>query len=322
MLPFLRGAAGLAVVVLLLIGPVLFSPGTEVLGSEHTDLCLQFLPWRQFGFAALARGHWPLWNPHIFGGVPYFADVQSALLYLPNLVFLVLPLAAAANASIALHLWMLGVFTLGWALRRGLSPLAAWVTGSSAMLSSCVVMQVYAGHLTNLTAMTWAPLIFACVEEALSAASERRRRLAWLAAMFGVTQQILAGHPQYVYYTALALAVHTTLRARRARVYVALASVYVAAALLSAAQLLPSVEAARDTLRAQPVPYAFASMFAFPVENLLTAVAPFAFGNDIHLPYWGRWYSGRPPRSSASARWYARSTARATRSSPANARCC
>ena len=65
---------------------------------------------------------------------------------------------------------------------------------------------------------------------------------------------------------------------------------YGGAVVLAAAQILPGIEAGRDTLRGVGVPYEFAAMFSFPPENLITWVVPAFFGDMVHFPYWGRWY--------------------------------
>src|SRR2546421_357374 len=100
----------LLALTLAMFGDVLFAGGTRVVGHPMTDLYLQFLPWRDFGFHELATGNLALWNPYIFGGAPYFGAMQAALLYPPNWLFLILPLAAAVNWSIALHVFVIGAF--------------------------------------------------------------------------------------------------------------------------------------------------------------------------------------------------------------------
>ena len=67
-----------ALLTIAVLGDALFAPWFRVLGGAGSDLQMQFIPWRQFGFGELSRGHLPLWNPHIFGGAPYFAGFQSA----------------------------------------------------------------------------------------------------------------------------------------------------------------------------------------------------------------------------------------------------
>src|SRR5688572_8737651 len=126
---------------------VLFAPGGRVLGAEHTDMFTQFIPWREFGFGELARGNLALWNPHVFGGVPFFAGWQAALLYPPNWLFLAAPLPLAMNWTIALHVYLLGAFMFAWALERGLHPLAAFLCGAALMLSGPFFLHLYPGHI-------------------------------------------------------------------------------------------------------------------------------------------------------------------------------
>src|SRR5205823_13071220 len=74
--------------------------------------------------------------------------------------------------------------------------------------------------------MTWAPIIFLAIDRIfdLSFASggefENRARwktvAAWsLAGMFAVAMQIFAGHPQYLFYTAIAAGIYSVLQFAR-----------------------------------------------------------------------------------------------------------
>jgi hypothetical protein len=49
---------------------VLFIPGDRVLSPLEMDTSTYFLFWRQFGFEQLRAGNFPLWNPHVYSGVP------------------------------------------------------------------------------------------------------------------------------------------------------------------------------------------------------------------------------------------------------------
>lgn len=284
------GLAGLALLCLAMFGDLLLSPGGRVLGLDSTDMAYQFLQWRSFGFAELARGNLALWNPHIYGGAPFFGGMQSALLYPSNWLYLVLPLELAANWTIALDVWLLGAFMFWWGARRGLHPFAAFVSAALLMFCAPHFLRVTAGHATNLAAMAWVPLIFLCIDEWL-----RTRRAAWcLLGMLAVAMQIFAGHPQYVYFTALIASAYALLRltessAGRLRTAAGLASIYAGGALLAAVQLLPGFEATSETIRDVPLPFDLAASFGFPPENLLTLVAPGFFGDAPRVSYWGRW---------------------------------
>jgi hypothetical protein len=292
--PLACSLGGLAVLVLLMFGELLFAPGNRVLGAQDTDLYLQFVSWRDFGFRELAKGNLPLWNPHIYGGAPYFGGMQAALLYPVNWLFLVLPAALAFNWTIAIGVWLLGCFMWLWAWRRGLRPLPAFVAAALLMFSGPHFLHIHAGHITNLPAMTWVPLIYLAVDEWLDT-----QKVKWLLlGMVAVAMQIFAGHPQYVFYAALTVGMYTLLRLdwagfdwRRVVVQGAgLAAIYAGGAALAAVQLLTGIQAAKETIRDAPLPWEFASMFGFPPENLVTLLAPGFFGDMQQVPYWGRCY--------------------------------
>jgi hypothetical protein len=282
---------GLALLVFMMFLDVLVAPGSRVLGNGATDLFHQFLSWRAFGFGELAKGNLPLWNPHIFSGAPYFGGMQSALLYPPNWLFMVLPLPLAVNWTIALDFWLLGAFMFLWALRRGLEPLAAFLAGALQMFCAPHFLHLHAGHLPHLSAMAWAPLLFLAMDEWL-----RSGRFGWcLLGMLAVAVQLLSGHPQYVLYTAIAAGGYAAIRILlaedgRLRSAAGLLTLHPGGALLAAIQLFTAYQAASETVRNQPLPYAMASMFGFPAENLLTLLAPGFFGDMTTHPYWGRGY--------------------------------
>lgn len=263
---------------------------TQVLSDRSTDVANQFLFSRAFGFGEIIRGNFPLWNPFTYSGIPYLGSFQSALLYPPNLLFLLLPLATAINASFVLHLWLFGFGTYLWAAMRRLQPAAAFLTGTAAMLSGTVLLHIYAGHLSNVCSLAWIPFLFLGIDQWLA-----RRHAAWLAvAAFAVALQILGGHPQYVYFTALVAGLYTLVHLpgtpRLSIAAIGLLTIYPLGALLSAAQLIPGIMATQEAVRSSGVTYDFAAMFSFPPENLLTIILPWLFGNMQTVPYWGRCY--------------------------------
>src|SRR5437868_5286331 len=198
----------LLVLALALFVDLLFSGGSRVPGHGGSDLFLQYFGWRHFGFGELAKGHLALWNPHIFSGAPYFGGMQGAQLYPPNWLFLILPIPSAITWTIALHVWAIGCFTFLWFRQRNLALLPAFFGGMLVMFCGAFFPHIFAGHLPQLCAMTWAPLIFACVDGLFTT-----RKWRWsLVGGFAVAMQILAGFPQYVFYTAVIAALYASLR--------------------------------------------------------------------------------------------------------------
>jgi len=270
-----------------MFGDVLLAGGTRVLGSEATDLSLQFLSWRAFGFRELARGNLALWNPHIYGGAPYFGSIQSALLYPPNWIFLSLPLPIAVNWSIALHVFLMGAFMFFWMKQRGLRAAPSFFAGALIMFSGAFFPHIFAGHLPHLNTMTWSPLIFCAIDSIFNA-----RRFRWcLVGMFAVAMQALAGFPQYLFYTGIIAGVYSALQLIKRwnwQIAASLLCIYPGGALLAAVQLFPAVQATHETVRGVPLPFEFAAMFAFPPESFLTLIGPNFFGEISN--YWGRCY--------------------------------
>lgn len=319
--PALLASAGLlGALVFVMFADVLLAPGSRVLGSRDTDMFLQFFSWRQFGFGELAKGNLALWNPHIYGGAPYFGGSQAAMLYPTNLLLLFLPLPLAINWSIAINVWLLGAFMYLWAAYRRLGALACFLAGVLIMFCGPHFMHIYAGHIVHTACMTWAPIIFLAIDRifdwSFASVAEVENRARWksaagwsLAGMLAVAMQIFAGHPQYLFYTAIAVGIYSLLHFARilffekneaisvgaqlpnvALATVALAAIYAGGVALGAVQLLTAVQASNETIRSLPVPFEFAAMFGFPPENFLTLINPFLFGDMTHQAYWGRCY--------------------------------
>lgn len=269
------GALGL--LVLLLFRWALWQT-THILGADNTDMAGQFVAWRSFGFGELKNGHFPLWNPYLYAGEPYFGGMQSALLYPPNVIFLVLPLNAALNWSIAINMWLLGAFMFAWGRMKGLSHAGAFLAGAMIMFCGAYAPHVYAGHLPNLCTMPWAPLILLAIDGWID-----RRHPKWLLLGIGaVAVQILAGHIQYVFFTAIAAGVYALARLVQTRQRVAAAlgllAIYPAGAALAGVQLLAAFDASGESVRSGKLYWLFVSSFSFPPENFLTAIAPHVYG--------------------------------------------
>ena len=118
---------------LVVFGDVLAQHGKVVLSQTGKDGTGEFVAFRAFGFAELARGHAPLWNPYLFCGAPFLANFQSALLYPPNRIYLALPVNVAVNIEISFHVLLAGLCMYAWCAYRGLHPLAGFVAGLAFM---------------------------------------------------------------------------------------------------------------------------------------------------------------------------------------------
>ncbi len=300
---------------------VVIPDGSSVLSDQNTDTRHQLFYWRYFGFNTLAKGIIPLWNPYIYGGTPFVGGLQSAIFYPLNLIYLIFPIHVAINYSIILHVFLSGVFTYLYLRFIKLSPKSEIVrlsahdearnpklypdtlSRSSCMVSSIIFMfcapqifHVYPGHLPNLCTMIWLPLILLFSELFI-------RNRNFLYAFFGgvaVAFNILAGHPQYFFYTAIAVVVYFIIRIiqefreHRHWKYVGYHAagifiIYTIGVLLTAIQLLPAFEMIKHSAR-QSLSYEWVGQFSFAPENFITLFIPEFFGDSLKTPYWGRYY--------------------------------
>lgn len=299
----LLAALVMLALVLTLFGDVLFLSGNQyILSMFGSDLSDQFVYSRYFAFQEIRRGNLPLWNPYAFCGVPFLGLFQDALLYPLSCLFLILPLAAAINWSIVLHVFLLGMLTYLWAGYSDRSPPAALLAGFLAMFGGTTYLHVFAGHLSLIYALPWAVPILMALDGAWAFWSAEegvsQRRTSWPlwggVGAISVCLQVLAGHPQTVFVTAVAAGLYAVCKVagdvRKWRLLLFLAVIYSIGGILSAVQLAAGLAANMDSIRGEGVYYRFAAMFSFPPENFLTMIIPGFFGDMYHLPYWGRCY--------------------------------
>lgn len=276
----------LFMITLAMFGDVLFTDSGRILSAEGLDLYAGELSGLDFVYRELRNGNLTLWNPHVFSG----SFMLSTALYPPHFFHLFLPLSQAVNGSIAFHVFLAGFFMYLWAAFRRLHPLSCLLAAVLLIFSGPYFMHVFAGHVGNLCAMTWAPLIFLSIDGMMDKPS-----LKWaLLGIFAVAMQMLTGQFQYVYYTAIAVVLYGGSRLifveKRKYVILGLLIIPVGSLLLTAFQILPVLTASQEGVRSAGVATGFAAMFSFPPENIITLLAPFFFGDIQNFPYWGRCY--------------------------------
>ncbi len=277
------GALVLALAVLALFGRALFSLDTLV-SNKDFSLANQFYAWREFGFSELAKGHLALWDPYLFCGAPFFAGFQSALLYPPNWLFLILPLVFALNFSIALHVFLAGFFTYLWLGANRLSCLASLFGAFVFMFGGAFFLHVYAGHMPNLCTMAWIPLIFLWVEILLDSPTLKNV----LVGIAILSLQILSGHAQYLDYTfflaglyALFL-IYKNQENRLRKIFCGL-SMLLGSFALTAIQWLTTLGALGENLRNIEGSLEYQRIYSLPFVNALTVMASGLAGKNVRF---------------------------------------
>jgi hypothetical protein len=226
---------------------------SQVLYSDFSDLLTEHFPAKHFLIRSFqATGEIPLWCPYSYAGMPLIHDIQVAPLYPLHWPLYFLPADSAAAALswlIAIHLIVAGCCMYRYAVCWGLTPLGALVAGLGYMFAAKWLLHLLgAGHYITV-GLAWLPLVLLYLERAI-----RRRRLFYATAA-GVAFALLTlgTHPQWTFYAGLFVALWTLApgveeRALRRWLGYGLWAGLVAIA-LSAVQLLPTIEASRETSR-------------------------------------------------------------------------
>lgn len=285
--------AFLFVLAVLYFFPVLIEGNKRVLSSIGTDTWSQFFYWRRFAYATLGHGGLPLWNPYVFSGTPYVAGIQSAIFYPLNILYLLFDTPFAINLSITIHCFLASLFTYLFARYIDIGRIGSILSAVTFTYGAPYFFHIYPGHLSIVSAVVWLPLMFLGMEALLRKKDIKYALLSGLA----LSMQLLAGHPQYVFYSAIAVSLYFVLhlvvrKELKGSIWFFLMgfSVFVITGIsLSAVQLLPTFELTRYSVR-EALSYEWVSTFSLPPENLITLLLPDLFGNMLNVPYWGKNY--------------------------------
>ena len=265
----------------------------------------QFWPWHSLVKSSLLAGEWPLWNPLLGNGTPLLANLQSAVFYPLNLIYLMLPIEHGLTFSIILHLTLAGLFMYLYTRIIGLDSFAALISALAYLLSGYLVGRTQFAPMVNTAA--WLPLLLLLGERLVV----RRTWLDVLWLGFGLAVQLLAGHAQLWFYTLCLIAAYVFFRSwQQARQRIKNKSmtlrghikndfqVFVQAGwrlglaiglalLLDAAQLLPTAEFTAQSPRGSGAERTFALTYSFWPWRFVTLLAPDFFGHPATDNYWG-----------------------------------
>ncbi len=177
------------------------------------DFSYQFWAFSTFEARELSAGRLPLWNPYTYSGAPFWADIQSAVLYPISLLTLLVSglwgfSLFALEVEAVVHFWLADTFTYLFVRRT--------TRHRSAALFSAIVF-TFGGYLTGypsqqlavLETVVWLPLLLYFTDRALLDRSGETPHLRpnlpnTLAAGLVWGLALLAGHPQsamFQFYT-------------------------------------------------------------------------------------------------------------------------
>lgn len=268
----------------------------KFLVSPHSDQYIAGYAFREFAANMLrTAGHFPLWNPYLFGGMPYVAAMHGDIFYPTFLLRMVMPTDVAMTWGFIIHLFLAGLFTFGFLRTLGYGFYGSLVGGLAYMMSGQIASYASPGHDGKLFVSALFPLALWILYRGI------RGGKAWTLGAFALVIGlcVLSPHPQLLQYTLLACGAYALFLAFSTldgmalprptaikRLGAALAAVIVGLA-IGAVQFLPVREYVKWSPRAGGLAdYATATSYAWNPEELMNVYLP-QFSGMLEN-YWGR----------------------------------
>ncbi len=264
--------------------------------NPHSDQYIAGYAFREFAASTLrATGHFPLWNPYLFGGMPYIAAMHGDIFYPTFLLRMIMPTDVAMTWGFVIHVFLSGLFTYGFLRAIGYGFYGSLVGGIAYMMSGQIASYVSPGHDGKLFVSALFPLALWMLYRGI----RQGRAWSWGAFALVVGLCALSPHPQLLQYLLLTCGAYALFLAFAgvdgvklprntafARLGLALVAVLIGLA-IGAVQYLPVREYVQWSPRAGGLPdYTAATSYAWPPEELLNAYLP-QFSGMLNS-YWGR----------------------------------
>ena len=150
----------------------------------------------------------PLWDPYIFGGLPFVDAMHGDTFYPLAALQFIMPLQKALGYKLVITVLLAGIFTFLYIRKMGMSRWAGVVAGTLYMLSGFLISLVYAGHDGRMYVTSLLPLLLYTMEIGF-----QRKSLLWwwpFGLAFGLL--ILANHPQFAYFAMWCIGAYFLMR--------------------------------------------------------------------------------------------------------------
>ena len=234
---------------------------------------------RQYAVDSLLSGIFPFWTTRLFCGLPFFANSETSIFYLPNLIFYICPISKAFNLSFLLHFFIFSFGVFLWIDNKIKDKFVSILVAIVSVFFSTFYLHACASHLSNITTISWFPVLLYFYDKVY----EKKNFYFILPVSFIISLQIFAGHFQYVYYSALISLIYILIFCRNKYTIVTIVVSYFVSLLLSAIQFLPSLDFYFEGARKMGV-LAHFSIYS-TVSYLLTTLFPITI-SKMSTWYW------------------------------------
>lgn len=257
--------------------------------SYRTDAARTYLPRRDELSRSIASGRFPLWNPDVFAGYPFFADPQSRVLYPVSLMLAPASPASAMGYDVVIHFLIAMVGMYVFLRAAGGTVMGGMVAGVAYGFSSFFFLRT--GHPTFIATASWIPWMFYAYER-----SRRSPRSGGLLLILFMVLGYLAGMTQIFMFSVAALVAYAIEdgcegmlggdRWSPLRKLGFMAATGLISALVVAVHLVPFMELLRNSGGPDFSYELMRDQHLWGPVFLLRSFAPDLFGNPVHGTSW------------------------------------
>jgi len=260
------------------------------------DMSAFHVPMRFVYREALRAGDTFLWTPWLESGLYIHAEGQTGMAHPLHLVaYRFLPLTLAINLEmLSAYLFAL---TGMWLLLRRLGIRSDAAFGGALTFAFGGFMLPHLNHLNAIVVAAHIPWVVLAADLLLrgslgDGSGGRKAAVGFAGVALLLGSQVLLGFPQVVWMTGLIVGWFAVVRLATgtsvARVLL-LASALILGLMVGGMQLLPTMDAARESFRSLTT-IAFRMSFSLHPLNLLQLFSPYALKDGIHAPDAGEWF--------------------------------
>jgi hypothetical protein len=191
-----------------------------------------------YGFQRLRHGSFPAWDPSIYSGQPFAANLQAALFYPPTWILYALSAAhehlpyRALELFVFAHIWIAFLLCFCWLRNKRLSGLACILGAGIFAFSGYAMLQLQ--HFGLLCGYAWLPLGLWGIDDL----SKKRSHSGFFKITAASAACFLAGYPP----TWLVLIIYWCVYALFSRALLKTMLALAASLFVCAVQLLPALE--------------------------------------------------------------------------------
>ncbi|MBI3576788.1 YfhO family protein [Candidatus Gottesmanbacteria bacterium] len=245
-----------------------------------TDPVRQQIPWRKIAIDQWKDRIFPTWNPYNFSGSSLVGNIQAAVFYPMNILFIFLPFPVAWTVLIILEPLLAGLFLYIFLRCKRLSIAASLLGAISWSFSGFSVAWLTWGTIVHV--VLWLPLILLSIDKLI----ESKRWFIVLVA--ALCMEFFAGHAQISLYV-LIISIAYAFSQKVIRRFLFGFSLFV---VITSVQWVPLLRAAMESSRLADVASWTKTGWFLPWQHLVQYLVPDFFGNPATGNYSGVWNYG------------------------------